>query len=109
MPASSSAQGPASPFAGPDQEARIDLLRLLADCAVQGTNWYAPPDDRFAAVIARIASSDILWLLRCIGWLRNTRNLAPAAIVASAELVRFRVCNGGHRESRDHQYGPAKP
>lgn len=94
MPASSSNPWPALPLPGPDGEAKIELLRLLADHAVRGTNWYVPSDDRFAALIARIASNDVPWLLRCIGWLRNTRNLAPAGIVASAEVVRFRVRNG---------------
>ncbi|GAA2637242.1 hypothetical protein SMC26_08045 [Actinomadura fulvescens] len=93
---SASPPGPAaSPLRGPDTQAKVELLHQLADGAMQETVWYSPADDRFAALIARLAVSDRAWLLRCIGWLRTTTTLAPAAIVAAAELVRVRLLNGG--------------
>ncbi|MBC6463336.1 hypothetical protein [Actinomadura sp. HBU206391] len=94
MPASPPDPAAVSPLPGPDAETKTELLWLLADGATQSVNWYAPSDDRFAAVVTRIALSDQIWLLRCIGWLRNTEALAPAGIIVAAELVRARLGSG---------------
>jgi hypothetical protein len=71
------------------------LLEHLAEGAARGANWYAPEDDRFADLVARVAVADRPWLLRCIAWLRGSDALAPAAIVAAVEMVRAMVTTEG--------------
>jgi hypothetical protein len=75
-------------------ENKTALLELLADGAARGANWYAPPDDRFADLVARLAVTDLPWLLRCIAWLRRSEAVAPAAIVAAVEMVRALLKTG---------------
>ncbi|TDD35275.1 hypothetical protein E1287_14305 [Actinomadura sp. KC06] len=87
---------PAKPGSEPDDfETKAELLRLLADGAVQGIDWYAPDNDRFASLVGRIAATDSLWMLRCIAWLRASEALAPAAIVGAVEMVRALLDTGG--------------
>lgn len=75
-------------------QAKAELLRLLADGAAQGVDWYSAANDRFVSLIGTIAVADHLWMLRCIAWLRSTENLAPAAIVAAVETVRASLSTG---------------
>lgn len=77
-----------------DPDTKVALVRLLADGAERGIDWYAPKDGRFADLVARLTVTDGPWILRCIAWMRAHQTLAPAAIVATAEVVRARLRKG---------------
>lgn len=89
MPQHRSAAAPGTPT--PDQAA---FLEVLATGLEDAADWYDAADNPFTAVCDRLARADQIWLLRCIGWMRQREELAPAAIVAAAITAHARLQTG---------------
>ncbi|MHC3468522.1 TROVE domain-containing protein [Streptomyces sp. 7R007] len=82
---------------GRQRDARSELFLLaVADFVSQRTFYEtgADRDDRFAALVRRLAVEDPAWTAGLLGWLRGEGNLRTAAVVGVAEYVRARLDAG---------------
>ncbi|SEG92412.1 TROVE domain-containing protein [Thermomonospora echinospora] len=61
-------------------------------------------DARFRTLVGEVALTDVDWLTRMIGWLRDEAGMRSASVVAAAEGVMSRLCasrSGGNRQLID--------
>jgi hypothetical protein len=80
-----------------------ELFILTTAGPADGRTYDAGADGRFVELVGELALADDGWLARFIGWLRGRDELAPAAVVAAAEMVRVRLragltTSGGNRK-----------
>ncbi|GAA3890292.1 TROVE domain-containing protein [Streptomyces lacrimifluminis] len=79
---------------GRERDERSELFLLsLANFVAQKTFYESGEDrdDRFAALVRRLAVTDPAWTAGLLGWLRGEGNLRTAAIVGAAEYVKARL------------------
>jgi hypothetical protein len=71
-----------------------ELFLLAVTAMAEGTDQYRETDERFVELVRVLALTDDGWLVRFLAWLRGFDELASAAVVGSAEMVRTRLANG---------------
>ncbi|WP_371659112.1 TROVE domain-containing protein [Streptomyces sp. NBC_00280] len=79
---------------GRERDERSELFLLsIANFVAQKTFYESGEDrdDRFAALVRRLAVTDPAWTAGLLGWLRGEGNLRTAAIVGAAEYVKARL------------------
>ncbi|MDX2541137.1 TROVE domain-containing protein [Streptomyces sp. WI04-05B] len=79
---------------GRERDERSELFLLsIANFVAQKTFYESGEDrdDRFAALVRRLAVTDPAWTAGLLGWLRGDGNLRTAAIVGAAEYVKARL------------------
>ncbi|MCX5523308.1 TROVE domain-containing protein [Streptomyces bobili] len=79
---------------GQERDARSELFLLsIANFVAQQTYYETGEarDDRFAALVRRLAVEDPEWTAGLLGWLRGEGNLRTASIVGAAEYVKARL------------------
>ncbi|MEV0227549.1 TROVE domain-containing protein [Streptomyces sp. NPDC050704] len=82
---------------GRERDPRSELFLLsIANFVAQKTFYEtgAARDDRFAALVRRLAVSDPSWTAGLLGWLRDEGNMRTASIVGAAEYVKARLDAG---------------
>lgn len=82
---------------GRERDERSELFLLsIANFVAQKTFYESGEDrdDRFAALVRRLAVTDPVWTAGLLGWLRGEGNLRTAAIVGAAEYVKARLDAG---------------
>ncbi|MBT2366738.1 TROVE domain-containing protein [Streptomyces sp. ISL-10] len=89
--------------AGFERDPRFELFLLaVANFVGQETFYEAAGDrdNRFAALVRRLAVEDPQWTAAMLGWLRNRAHMRTASIVGAAEFVHARLAagltQGGH-------------
>ena len=76
-------------------DARREILLLATAGLAEGIDCYEKTRmNGFVELAGRLALADDGWLTRFIGWLRGHDELASAAVVAAAEMVRVRLGSG---------------
>ncbi|MDW4907203.1 TROVE domain-containing protein [Streptomyces sp. ADMS] len=80
---------------GRDERSELFLLSI-ANFVAQKTFYESGEDrdDRFAALVRRLAVTDPAWTAGLLGWLRGEGNLRTASIVGAAEYVKARLDTG---------------
>ncbi|WP_405815523.1 TROVE domain-containing protein [Streptomyces sp. NBC_01390] len=79
---------------GRERDERSELFLLsIANFVAQKTFYESGEDrdDRFTALVRRLAVTDPAWTAGLLGWLRGEGNLRTAAIVGAAEYVKARL------------------
>jgi hypothetical protein len=79
---------------GRERDERSELFLLsIANFVAQKTFYESGEerDDRFAALVRRLAVTDPAWTAGLLGWLRGEGNLRTAAVVGAAEYVKARL------------------
>ena len=66
-----------------------ELFLLAVTAMAEGTDQYHETDE----LVRMLALADDGWLARFLAWLRGFDELASAAVVGSAEMVRTRLAN----------------
>ncbi|UXY26821.1 TROVE domain-containing protein [Streptomyces sp. HUAS TT20] len=82
---------------GHERDARSELFLLAVANFVSQQTFYesgADRDDRFAALVRKLAVTDPSWTAGLLGWLRGEGNIRTAAIVGAAEYVKARLDTG---------------
>ncbi|MFI8966828.1 TROVE domain-containing protein [Streptomyces sp. NPDC053493] len=83
------------------REPRSELF-LLAVANLVGTDAFyeeaGARDDRFTALVRRLAVEDPAWTAGLLGWLRREGNMRTASLVGAAEFVRARLDAGADAE-----------
>ncbi|MDX2935042.1 TROVE domain-containing protein [Streptomyces ipomoeae] len=82
---------------GRERDERSELFLLsIANFVAQKTFYESGEDrdDRFAALVRRLAVTDPEWTAGLLGWLRGEGNLRTASIVGAAEYVKARLDAG---------------
>ncbi|MGP4052669.1 TROVE domain-containing protein [Streptomyces sp. 2A115] len=82
---------------GQERDPRSELFLLsIANFVAQKTFYEtgAARDDRFAALVRRLAVSDPSWTADLLHWLRGEGNMRTASIVGAAEYVKARLDAG---------------
>ncbi|GAA3440860.1 TROVE domain-containing protein [Planomonospora venezuelensis] len=85
------------------REAKGELFLLAVSNMVGEDTFYegaGERDERFRALVHRVAVSDGEWMARFLPWLRGTANMRTAPIVAALESVRARLAAGEHGLNR---------
>lgn len=82
---------------------KIELFTLAATSLAEHRIHYEDVDERFVELVGELALSDDGWLVRFLSWLRGFDELASAAVVGAAEMVRTRLragltTSGGNRK-----------
>ncbi len=83
--------------AGHLRDPRSELFLLAVANFVGQDTFYetgGQRDDRFTALVRRLAVQDPRWTADLLGWLRGPGNLRTAAIVGAAEFVKARLETG---------------
>ncbi|MFK4067742.1 TROVE domain-containing protein [Streptomyces sp. NPDC029674] len=76
------------------RDARSELFLLAVANFVSQQTFYETGDrrdDRFAALVRRLAVEDPQWTAGLLGWLRGDGNMRTASIVGAAEYVKARL------------------
>ncbi|MFE0177872.1 TROVE domain-containing protein [Streptomyces sp. NPDC059002] len=76
------------------RDGRSELFLLAVANFVSQQTFYetgASRDDRFAALVRRLAVEDPEWTAGLLGWLRGDGNMRTASIVGAAEYVKARL------------------
>ncbi|WP_405678290.1 TROVE domain-containing protein [Streptomyces sp. NBC_00868] len=79
---------------GHERDARSELFLLaVANFVTQQTSYESGEDrdDRFGALVRRLAVEDPAWTAGLLGWLRGDANMRTASLVGAAEYVRARL------------------
>ncbi|MEV0096226.1 TROVE domain-containing protein [Streptomyces sp. NPDC050738] len=79
------------------RDARSELYLLAVANFVSQQTFYESAgdrDDRFTALVHRLAVEDPQWTAGLLGWLRGDGNMRTAALVGAAEYVRARLAAG---------------
>ncbi|MET8959388.1 TROVE domain-containing protein [Streptomyces sp. NPDC004074] len=82
---------------GHERDPRSELFLLALSNFVAQRTFYetgADRDDRFAALVRRLAVTDPSWTAGLLGWLRGEGNLRTASVVGAAEYVKARLDAG---------------
>ncbi|MFJ9756368.1 TROVE domain-containing protein [Streptomyces sp. NPDC101149] len=82
---------------GHERDPRAELFLLAVSNFVAQRTFYetgADRDDRFAALVRRLAVTDPSWTAGLLGWLRGEGNLRTASVVGAAEYVKARLDAG---------------
>ncbi|MEV6988850.1 TROVE domain-containing protein [Streptomyces sp. NPDC093228] len=82
---------------GHERDPRSELFLLAVSNLVAQRTFYetgADRDDRFAALVRRLAVTDPSWTAGLLGWLRGEGNLRTASVVGAAEYVKARLDAG---------------
>ncbi|MGW2068299.1 TROVE domain-containing protein [Streptomyces sp. NPDC001953] len=82
---------------GQERDPRSELFLLAVSNLVAQRTFYetgADRDDRFAALVRRLAVTDPFWTAGLLGWLRGEGNLRTASVVGAAEYVKARLDAG---------------
>ncbi|MEU7964381.1 TROVE domain-containing protein [Streptomyces sp. NPDC049097] len=82
---------------GHERDPRSELFLLAVSNFVAQRTFYetgADRDDRFAALVRRLAVTDPSWTAGLLGWLRGEGNLRTASVVGAAEYVKARLDAG---------------
>ncbi|NEB79595.1 TROVE domain-containing protein [Streptomyces sp. SID14478] len=82
---------------GFERDARSELFLLAVANFVSQQTFYedgAGRDDRFRALVRRLAVSDPEWTAGLLGWLRGDANMRTASLVGAAEYVKARLDAG---------------
>ncbi|MBG0830683.1 TROVE domain-containing protein [Planomonospora sp. ID67723] len=85
------------------RQAKGELFLLAVSNMVGEDAFYEKAgerDERFRALVHRVAVEDGAWMARFLPWLRGTANLRTAPIVAALESVRARLAAGQHGLNR---------
>ena len=89
------------------RDARSELFLLAVANMVGEDTFYeraADRDDRYSALVQRLACEDAEWTAGFLGWLRGPEvNMRSAALVGAAEYVRGRLAAAGSRPSGQHE------
>jgi hypothetical protein len=70
-----------------------ELFLLAVTAMAEGTDQYHETDERFIELVRMLALADDGWLVRFLAWLRGFDELASAAVVGAAEMVRTRLAS----------------
>ncbi|MFD6183349.1 TROVE domain-containing protein [Streptomyces goshikiensis] len=79
------------------RDPRSELFLLAVANSVTQRSFYESGearDDRFAALVRRLAVEDPEWTAGLLGWLRSEGNMRTASLVGAAEYVRARLDAG---------------
>jgi hypothetical protein len=82
---------------GRERDERSELFLLsIANFVAQKTFYESGEDrdERFAALVRRLAVTDSAWTAGLLGWLRGEGNLRTASLVGAAEYVKARLDAG---------------
>ncbi|MBT2477795.1 TROVE domain-containing protein [Streptomyces sp. ISL-94] len=82
---------------GRERDARSELFLLaVANFVTQRTFYESGEarDDRFGALVRRLAVEDPAWTAGLLGWLRGDANMRTASLVGAAEYVKARLDAG---------------
>jgi hypothetical protein len=82
---------------GYQRDPRSELFVLAVANMVGEDTFYERAngrDNRFTALVRRVAITDPAWLLGFLGWLRGEANMRSASVVAAAEAVSARLGAG---------------
>ncbi len=82
---------------GHERDPRSELFLLAVANFVAQKTFYEggeERDDRFAALVRRLAVEDPEWTAGLLGWLRGDANMRTASLVGAAEYVRARLDAG---------------
>ncbi|KAA0932353.1 TROVE domain-containing protein, partial [Streptomyces apricus] len=82
---------------GAERDPRSELFLLSIANFVARKTFYEDGqarDDRFAALVRRLAVADPSWTAALLGWLRGEGNMRTASIVGAAEYVKARLDAG---------------
>ncbi|MFJ9522946.1 TROVE domain-containing protein [Kitasatospora sp. NPDC101801] len=85
------------------REPKTELFLLAAANFVAQRSFYESAearDDRFSALVRRLAVSDPEWTLGLLRWLRRDAQLRTASLVGAAEFTRARLTAGASGHSR---------
>ncbi|GAA1199115.1 TROVE domain-containing protein [Kitasatospora gansuensis] len=85
------------------REPKAELFLLAAANFVGQRSFYESAearDDRYSALVRRLAVSDPEWTLGLLRWLRQDAQLRTAALVGAAEFARARLTAGARGHSR---------
>lgn len=85
------------------RDARSELFVLAVSNMVGEDGFYeraGARDDRFRALVHRVAVEDGDWMARFLPWLRGEANMRSASLVAALESVRARLAAGLHGGNR---------
>ncbi|MGK5543895.1 TROVE domain-containing protein [Streptomyces sp. URMC 127] len=83
--------------AGHVRDARSELFLLAVDNFVSQQTHHesaAGRDDRFTALVRKLAVEDPSWTAGLLGWLRGDGQMRTAALVGAAEYVKARLAAG---------------
>ncbi|MEU6426520.1 TROVE domain-containing protein [Microbispora sp. NPDC046973] len=86
------------------RDARSELFVLAVSNMVGEDTFYERAggrDDRFRALVHRVAVEDGDWTARFLPWLRGEANMRSASLVAALEAVRARLSAGLHGGNRE--------
>ncbi|MBO2455909.1 TROVE domain-containing protein [Actinomadura barringtoniae] len=85
-------------------DAKSELFLLAVSNMVGEQTFYESANDRdvrFRTLVGEVALADPDWLVRMVGWLRDSAGMRSASVVAAAEGVMSRLCGeqaGGNRQ-----------
>ncbi|RFU39264.1 TROVE domain-containing protein, partial [Actinomadura logoneensis] len=85
------------------RDTKSELFLFAVSNMVGETSFYERADDRdsrFHALVWKVAVDDPDWLVRMVGWLRDTAGMRSASVVAAAEGVAARLAAGAHGGNR---------
>lgn len=85
------------------RDTRSEFFVLAVSSMVGEDTFYegsAERDERFRALVAELAVSDIEWLSALLAWLRQKANLRSASLVGALEATRARLDAGAAGHSR---------
>ncbi|MCX5383161.1 TROVE domain-containing protein [Streptomyces sp. NBC_00083] len=88
------------------RDARSELFLLAVANFVAQQAFYesgADRDDRFAALVRRLAVEDAEWTAGLLGWLRGEGGMRTASIVGAAEYVKARLDAGAESGPANRQ------
>ncbi|MQY09846.1 TROVE domain-containing protein [Actinomadura macrotermitis] len=85
------------------RDTKSELFLLAVSHMVGEQTFYEEAGDRdarFRTLVGEVALHDVDWLVRMVGWLRDSAGMRSASVVAAAEGVMARLCgelHGGNR------------
>lgn len=93
---------------GHARDAKSELFLLAVANMVGEDTFYERAkarDDRYSALVRRLAVEDAEWTARLLAWLRADAHMRSASLVGAAEYVKGRLDAAGSRERHTHEAG----